>query len=61
MSETIYGISILLDQSEYRTLINAINLYKVASAILDYAENIEDCEIINNKIFHNLKIRRKNK
>lgn len=39
-----------LDFQEIKTLRKAITLFKTSSALLDYAENIESCEIIENQI-----------
>ena len=50
MKEYFYKISIILDKKELDVLNNAISLYKISSSILNYGENIEECEMITDKL-----------
>lgn len=50
MQNKVYKISIQLDYVEMKAFRRALNLLKTTSAIMDYAENIETCEIIENKL-----------
>lgn len=61
MQTNNYEVFIILDKEEMSTLRRALNLMKVSSAILDYAENIETCEILENKIEHSIFLNEKRK
>lgn len=56
MKDKFYNISILLDSEQYQILNNSLNLFKFVNSLLGYLDNIEECEIIENKIINKLEV-----
>lgn len=47
-------IVLSISNDKYKTLINALNLYQMVNAMINYGEYIEDCEDIKFALFRQL-------
>ena len=53
MQKDLVVKALFFAKDEYDILIKAIDFYNLASATIDYGENIEVCQTIRNKIIRN--------